>query len=125
MIHQSEAQLRQVVIGPLAAAKHAWLHIALTFPRAEKNVSAPAFFNHPHGNVVVLVFVTVCHQLRAVVVPLEASPHLIAAVSQIGIVGQIVAAAVFDGADALDLRLDGIHNPHVQDAPHKSRLPVY
>ena len=117
MVHQAEAQLRQIVIGTLAASEYARLYIALTFPGAEKNISAPTLFNHPFCNVVVFVFVSVRHQLRAIVVPVEAGPHLIAAVSQIGIVGQIVAAAVFDGADALDLRLDGIHNPHVQDAP--------
>ena len=71
------------------------------------------------------VLISVAAQLRTVAVPVEAGPHLIAAVLQIGVIRQIVAAAVFDGADALHLGLDGVHDPHVQDPPDEGGLPVY
>lgn len=51
VVHQAEAQLRQRIIGTFAAAKYAWLYIALTFPRTEKNIPASALFNHPLGDV--------------------------------------------------------------------------
>ena len=74
----------------------------------------------------VFVLISVAAQLRTVVVPVEAGPHLIAVVLQISVIGQIVlAVAVFDGADAFHLGLDGVHDPHVQDPPNKSRLPIY
>ena len=73
----------------------------------------------------VLVFVPVLRQFRAVVVPVKAGTNLIAAVFQIRIAGQVIAAAVFDGAYPLDLGLDGIHNPHIQNPPDQRGLPVH
>ena len=73
----------------------------------------------------VFVLISVAAQLRTVVVPVEAGPHLIPAAFQISVIRQIVAAAVFDGADALHLGLDGVHDPHVQDPPDEGGLPVY
>lgn len=73
----------------------------------------------------VLVFVPILSQFRAVVVPVKAGANLIAAVFQIGIVGKVIAAAVFDGANSLDLCLNRIHDPHIQNPPNQRGLPVH
>ena len=125
MVHQPEAQLRQIVVGACAVSEYAGLYIALTFPGAQKNVTPSALFNHPAGNAVMFVLIPVAAQLRAVVVPVEAGPHLIPTAFQIGVVRQIVAAAVFDGADTFHLGLDRVHDPYVQDPPDEGGLPVY
>ena len=39
--------------------------------------------------------------------------------------GKVIAAAVFDGANPLDLGLDGIHDPHIQNPPDQRGLPVH
>ena len=126
MVHQPEAQLRQIVVGACAVSEYAGLYIALTFPGTQKNITPPALFDHSAGNAVMFVLISVAAQLWAVVVPVEAGPYLIPAAFQIGVIRQIVlAVAVFDGADALHLGLDGVHDPHVQDPPDEGGLPVY
>ena len=126
MIHQPEAKLRQCVIGAWALFKSAGFHISLTLPGAQENVPAPTLFNHSSGDIVVFVLIAVLDQLRAVFVPLKVSPYLIAAVLQIGVVGKIVSVIlVVDGAYALYLGLDLIHDPDRIDIPDQSGLPVH
>ena len=43
---------------------------------------------------------------------------------EISIVGQIVAAMVFDGPDPLDLCLDRVHNPDFIHKPDNGGLPI-
>ena len=123
--HQSEGQLGNLIVSALAAAEFAGLHIGLTLPRAQIHIPPTALADHPPGDLVVLVLVAVLLQLRAVAVPFEMGAHLIAAVLQIGVIEQIaVALGIRQRADALDLRLDGIHHAHRVDIPDQRRLPV-
>lgn len=48
----------------------------------------------------------------------------LAAVLQVGVVGQVVAAVVLDGADALDFRLDAAHDAHFINVPDDGGHPV-
>ena len=125
VIHQSEGKLRQIVKRSRAFAEGTGLHIALTFPRSQKDVPAASPADHSFGHFMMLVFVTVSGQLRPVHVPFKMRLHLIAALFQIGVVGQVVAAGILNRANALDLHLDGVHHPHPVDHPQQRRLPVH
>lgn len=66
MEHNSEADAAGVVVCTLAFAENARLNVALTFARAEKNVSAAASLYHSLCNEKVLVFVAVVLEFGAV-----------------------------------------------------------
>lgn len=128
VVGHSEIHIERIVRA-LALAEHAGLDIALAFARAEENVPPPAAFDHPAGDVVVLVLVAVGGQLGAVFVPLEMRAHLITAVLEVGIVGQLVASPfvifiIFDRPYALDLHPNRVHNAHGVDVPDDGGLPV-
>lgn len=125
MVHHPKAQFRQFIVGAGPLPEPARLHIALALPCPEKNIPSPAPFNAAQGDIVVLILVAVLLQLGAVIVKLKMRPHLIAAVLQVGIVGQVISATdVLDGADALDLGLDAVYDPHLIDVPDDGGLPV-
>ena len=105
-------------------AEHTGLHVALTLPGAQENIPAASFADHLFGDLMVLVLVSIPGQLRPVFVPLKMGPHLVAAVLEVCIIRQVVAAVVLDGPDTLDLRLDGVHYPDGVDVPNKRRLPI-
>ena len=125
VVHETEAQLRDGVVGALALSEYTWLHIALTFPCPEEYIPAAALADHPFCDFMMLVFVPIAGKLRAVFVPLKMRPHLITAALEIGVVAQVVAAAVPDGTNPLDLRLDRAHDPHRVDDPDQRGFPVH
>ena len=59
MIHQTETQLRQLVIGAWLFSKYTGLHISLALPGPQEDIPTAAFFDHPFGDIVVLVLTAV------------------------------------------------------------------
>ena len=72
----------------------------------------------------VLVFIAVGRKFRAVIIPLKVGAHLVAAVLQICIISQLVAAVVLDRPDTFYLRLDEVHDPDGINVPDERRFPV-
>ena len=90
MIHHTEAKLGDIIIGSLAAAELARGDIALALSRAEEDIPPAAAFKHTLGDLVMLMLVAVVSKLRAILIPLEISNHLIAAFLEIGVVRKVV-----------------------------------
>ena len=125
VVHEAETQFRDGVVGPGALPEGTGLHVALALSSTQKDIPPAALFNHTPGNAVMLVLVAVTCQLRPIVIPLKVSPHLVADVLEVGIVGQLVAAMIFDGPNAFDLCLNGLHDPDCINVPDNGGLPVY
>ena len=72
-----------------------------------------------------LVLISVLNQVQPVIVPIKTGPHLIAAVLQISIKSQIIAAAVLNWTNSFDLGLNRIHNSNIHNSPNESWFPVH
>ena len=91
MKHQAETQFRYLIIRAGAGSELAGLHIPLALPGTKIDVPASALFNHPFGDAMVFVLVSVIGQLRTVVIPLKVCFYLILDMFQIGIIGSMVS----------------------------------
>ena len=84
------------VVKSLFFAKHARFHIRLTLPGTEKHIASPALRDTSLCHIVMLVFIPIPRQVRAVFIPLEMRQHLVLHIPQVRIIRKTIVDVFFD-----------------------------
>ena len=124
MIEKTIRKFPRMIIEACSLFKCTRFYISHAFPCAKENISSSTSFNHSLCNVVMLVFVAVMLQLWTVVVPLEMCSYMVANISQIGTIRQVISTAVMNRTYPSSLRLNAVHDPYSINVPDNCRLPV-
>ena len=77
MKHQPVGDLISVVVAAFASSPLTRLNVTLTLAGTEENVAATTFPEHTLGDIEMLAFITVIHEVAAVEIPLEMCHNLI------------------------------------------------